>query len=28
VSLSEVTDDIRGRRRVGQLDLGAWEVAQ
>ncbi|HKS35538.1 MAG TPA: hypothetical protein VJW76_00005, partial [Verrucomicrobiae bacterium] len=25
VALPEVTDDIRGRRRVGRPDLGAWE---
>ena len=28
LSLSEVTDDIRGRPRAGRLDLGAWESEQ
>ena len=28
VSLSEVTDDIRGRRRSGRPDLGAWEFGK
>ena len=28
VLLPEVTDDIRGRPRVGRPDLGAWEFEQ
>jgi len=28
VSRPEVTDDIRGRRRTGQPDLGAWEFGR
>ena len=28
VSLSDVTDDIRGRQRAGRPDLGAWEFGK